>query len=39
VADLQKIGGALKERGYAEKEVAAILGLNWIELLRRGLPQ
>jgi membrane dipeptidase len=39
VADLQKIGGALKERGYAEKEVAAILGLNWIELLRRGLPR
>jgi len=39
VADLQKIGAALRERGYAEKDVAGILGLNWIELLRRGLPE
>ncbi len=38
VADLQKIGAALQSRGYAEAEVAGILGMNWVELLRRGLP-
>jgi membrane dipeptidase len=38
VADLQKIGPALTARGYSEKDVAAILGQNWIEILRRGLP-
>jgi membrane dipeptidase len=38
VGDLQKIGAALAERGYAEKDVAAILGGNWVEILRRGLP-
>src|ERR1041384_1947695 len=39
VADLQKIGAALKARDSAEKDVAGILGLNWIELLRRGLDR
>ena len=38
VADLQKIGAALQARGYAEKDVAGIMGMNWIEVLRRGLP-
>ncbi len=38
IADLQKIGGALRERGYAETDIAAILGGNWLALLRRGLP-
>ena len=38
VADLQKIGVALRAQGYAEKDVAGVLGMNWIELLRRGLP-
>jgi membrane dipeptidase len=38
VADLQKIGVALQTQGYAEKDVAGILGLNWVEVLRRGLP-
>ena len=38
VADLQKLGPALKERGYSEQDVAAILGQNWIRVLRRGLP-
>lgn len=38
VADLQKIGPALTARGYSANDVAAILGQNWIEILRRGLP-
>ena len=38
VADLQKLDGLLKARGYADRDVAAILGQNWIEVLRRGLP-
>ncbi len=37
-ADLQKIGAALRAQGYAEKDVAGVLGMNWVELLRRGLP-
>lgn len=38
IADLQLIGSGLAERGYAEDEVAAILGENWLALLRRSLP-
>jgi membrane dipeptidase len=38
IADLQKLDGLLQGRGYAERDVAAILGQNWIEVLRRGLP-
>jgi membrane dipeptidase len=38
VADLQKLGPALRARGYAETDVAGVLGQNWIERLRRGLP-
>jgi membrane dipeptidase len=38
VADLQKLGPALRARGYSEKDIAGILGENWIGVLRRGLP-
>jgi membrane dipeptidase len=38
IADLQKLAGVLQARGYAEADVAAILGQNWLNLLRRGLP-
>jgi membrane dipeptidase len=38
VADLQKLDAALKARGYTEGDVTAILGGNWLEVLRRGLP-
>jgi membrane dipeptidase len=38
VADLQKIGQALRARGYAEADVVGVMGHNWIDLLRRGLP-
>ncbi len=39
IADLRRLEPALAERGYAPAEVAAILGGNWLRVLRRGLPQ
>jgi membrane dipeptidase len=38
VADLQKLDPALTARGYSAADVAAILGGNWLNVLRRGLP-
>jgi len=38
VADLRKIAGALAERGYAEEDVAAVMGGNWLRVLRAALP-
>lgn len=37
VADLSAIGTALKQRGYGEGEVTAVLGQNWLRLLPRCL--
>lgn len=39
VADLQKIGEILKARGYSEADIEAIMGGNWLSLLRQSLPQ
>jgi membrane dipeptidase len=39
VADLGKIGGALAERGYEPDHVQAVLGTNWLRLLRQLLPE
>lgn len=36
IADLQKLGGLLARRGYAEADIAAILHDNWLRLLRRS---
>jgi membrane dipeptidase len=38
IADLLKLAPLLAERGYAPDEIAAILGLNWVDLLKRILP-
>ena len=38
IADLQKLGPILHEKGYTWEHIAAVLGGNWISLLRRGLP-
>lgn len=38
IADLGKIAQALSHAGYAPVDVAAIMGGNWLRLLRRGLP-
>jgi membrane dipeptidase len=38
IADLPKVGDALRAHGYSEDEIAAILGRNWLRVLERGLP-
>lgn len=39
VADLVRIGPALAELGYGEDDVAAVLGGNWLRVLRAALPE
>jgi membrane dipeptidase len=38
IADLQKVGPQLLDRGYTEADVANILGGNWLSRLKRDLP-
>jgi membrane dipeptidase len=38
IADLQKLGPALVQSGFTERDASNILGGNWLELLRRSLP-
>lgn len=38
VMDLAAIGAGLKERGYGDGEVTAVLYKNWLHLLQNGLP-
>lgn len=39
VADLERIGVALREMGYGEEDMAAVLGGNWLRVLRAALPE
>jgi len=39
VSDLQKLVPLLAEKGYSETDMAAILGMNWIQQLQRVLPE
>lgn len=39
VADLGRIGPALGEMGYGTQEIEAILGGNWLRVLRTALPK
>jgi membrane dipeptidase len=39
VADLVRIGPALGDLGYGEKDIAAVLSGNWLRLLREALPE
>jgi membrane dipeptidase len=39
VADLAKLAPALRARGYAGADVAAVMGGNWLRVLRQGLPE
>jgi membrane dipeptidase len=39
IADLQKLVPLLVERGYPQDDIAAILAGNWLEKLRRILPE
>jgi len=34
IADLQKVGGLLAERGYTADDIAGIMHGNWLALLR-----
>lgn len=38
IADLQKIAPLLAERGYTKSDIAAVLGENFINHLKRNLP-
>jgi membrane dipeptidase len=38
VADLGLIGSALQDKGFAETDVAAVMGGNWIRFLQQALP-
>ncbi len=37
IADLRKIGGLLRERGYSESEIQAVLHGNWLRVMREAL--
>lgn len=37
-ADLPRVGDALSDGGFADGDVLAILGANWIDFFRRTLP-
>jgi membrane dipeptidase len=39
VADLVRIGPALGELGYGEADIAAVMGGNWLRVLRAALPE
>ena len=39
VADLQKLIPLLAEKGYTNNPISAIMGENWLSLLRRTLPE
>ena len=39
VADLGRIVPALGEMGYGDDEIAAVMGENWLRLLREALPE
>jgi membrane dipeptidase len=38
IADLQKLVPLIREKGYTEEDIAAILGNNWLSILRQTLP-
>lgn len=38
IADLSKIGVALRERGFSQADADGVLANNWLSVLRRGLP-
>jgi membrane dipeptidase len=38
IADLPKVATALKTRGFADADIEAIMGGNWLRILRRALP-
>lgn len=39
IADLQKLIPLLRKKGYTDADIAAVLGMNWISVLQRALPE
>ncbi len=39
IADLTKLANILAERGFSQTDIAAILGVNWLEMLKSALPE
>jgi membrane dipeptidase len=39
IADLQKLVPLLGKRGYTRNEITAIMGENWLSLLKETLPK
>jgi len=39
IADLQIIAPRLAQKGYTESDIAAIMGQNWLDMLRNNLPE
>ncbi len=39
IADLQKLVPLLGKRGYTESDITAIMGENWLSLLKKTLPK
>ena len=38
IADVQKVPDLLRNRGYGEADIAAVMHGNWLRVLERGLP-
>ncbi len=38
IADLQKLPGVLRSRGYSEADIEGIMHGNWLRIFERGLP-
>ncbi len=38
IADLTKLDESLRQKGYSSDDIAAILGENWLRILRSSLP-
>jgi membrane dipeptidase len=39
IADLQKLAPLLSEKGYTQADIEAVMGQNWITLLKETLPE
>ena len=39
IADLRKLIPLLSDKGYTEADIGAILGYNWIHLLKQAIPE
>ncbi len=38
-ADLPKIADALTQAGYSDADVVGIMGANWLNFLKKALPE